>query len=354
MPAARLLDTTRSLGEAETTVRELTGDRAEAPPVTLRPPGPVPDTAFFQGLLESHQVAIVVTDADGLIRYATRAARRILGPRAAAGARLLDLAGSAGHEAVAAPGQDGADTWELPGDAGEPACIEVRARDLRADPAVGGIVFMMRDVTGERRAVEALRRQAFHDPLTGLANRTLFNEEAARALARRGGRLVAVLAGDLDGFKPVNDTYGHPAGDKLLAAVAAALAGAVRPSDLVARVGGDEFAVLLDDLPDRAEAGALAARVVDGVAKVAVQLKGGTASVGISVGVAVTRSGAGVSADELLGRADDALYAAKAAGKRTWRQHDPGTAGEPPAPPAPGEVGTRGSAAGLFSSALRR
>jgi diguanylate cyclase (GGDEF)-like protein len=335
-------------------VSEMTGARAEAPSVTPQPPWPGPGAAFFQGLLESHQVAIVVTGADGLIRYATPAARRILGRRAAAGARLLDLAGGTGHDAAAALDRGGADTWELPGEAGEPACIEVRARDLRADPAVGGIVFMMRDVTGERRAVEALRRQAFHDPLTGLANRALFNEESARALARRGGRLVAVLAGDLDGFKPVNDTYGHPAGDKLLVAVAAALTGAVRPSDLVARVGGDEFAVLLDDLSDRAEAGALADRVIDGVAKVAVQLTDGTARVGISVGVAVTRSGAGGSADEFLGQADAALYAAKAAGKRTWRQHAPGMPGEPPAAPAPGEASTQGSAAGLFSSAPQR
>ena len=332
-------------------------DRAEAllvPPPTPDPgPSavPGPGTAFFRVLLESHQDAIVVTGADGVIRYATPAASRVLGTADLAGTRLQDLAGDAGRQAVTSaldqPGaQPGADTWELAGAGGETAYVEVRASDLRDDPAVGGFVFTMRDVTAQRQHEDRLRRQAFHDKLTGLANRALFDEQAGRALARRDARLVAVMLGDLDGFKAVNDTYGHLAGDELLIAVASRLTGAVRESDVVARFGGDEFAVLLDDLPGPDAAGTFAGRIV-GAVDAPVPLAGGTARVGISVGLAIAESGSGTSVADLVGQADLALYAAKAAGKRTWREYAPGLAGEPPAPSALGEVSKLGFPAAL-------
>ena len=157
---------------------------------------------------------------------------------------------------------------------------------------------------------------------------------------------MAVLLGDLDGFKAVNDTYGHLAGDELLIAVAGRLTGAVRESDVVARFGGDEFAVLLDDLPGPDAAGTFAGRIV-GAVDAPVPLAGGTARVGISVGFAVAESGSGTSVADLVGRADLALYAAKAAGKGTWREYAPGMAGEPPAPSALGEVSKLGFPAAL-------
>jgi diguanylate cyclase (GGDEF)-like protein len=316
--------------------------------VTLPPSDPGPDAApgpgaaFFRALVE--QDAIVVTGPDGVIRYATPPASRILGNRAAAGTRLQDLVGDAGRQALAAAldrdgPATGADTWQLPGDDEDAAYVQVSASDLRADPSVDGIIFTFRDVTGWRQREDRLRSQALRDPL-GLANRTLFNERAELALAGRG-RLVTVMMGDLDGFKGVNDALGHLAGDELLVAVAGRVKGAVRATDVVARFGGDEFAVLLEGLPGRDAARAFAARIVAAV-DAPFALAAGPARVGISVGFAVAGSGGGTSVAELVGRADRALYAAKAAGKRTWREYVPGMAAETPAPAGLGEVSKLG------------
>jgi GGDEF domain-containing protein len=121
--------------------------------------------------------------------------------------------------------------------------------NLLADPAVGGVVLNARDV-GERKALlDQLAHQAFHDPLTGLANRALFRDRVTHAitLARRQARAVTVLYLDLDDFKQVNDSYGHAEGDRLLTLIAARLRACARSTDTVARLGGDEFAVLVED-----------------------------------------------------------------------------------------------------------
>lgn len=303
------------------------------PPSSPAPgPRPVlgPGAAFFRVLLESQHDAIVVAGPDGVVRYATSSATRILGKPAVTGARLQDLVGDAARDDAALaldrlPGEPApaARTWQLPGDDGQPVYAEVRVSDLRAEPAVGGFVLTMRDVTVQRQREDDLHRRAFHDPLTGLANRALFDELAGQAMsrARREGRIVAVMLGDLDGFKAVNDTLGHPAGDELLIAVAEELRRAVRDSDAVARLGGDEFAVLLDGLPGRDAAGIFASRIVD-VFRAPLKLRAGTARVGISVGVAVSDGGTDMA--ELVVQADRALYAAKVSGKRTWREYAPG------------------------------
>ncbi len=173
---------------------------------------------------------------------------------------------------------------------------------------------LARDVEHRRALEQRLSHQAFHDPLTGLANRRLFVDKVEAALATReapGG--LAVLYLDLDDFKTVNDEFGHAGGDEFLVAVAGRLAGACREGDLPARLGGDEFGVLITGLTDGAEARGVADRIHN-LLSAPVEIEGESVPVGVSVGVAVD-SAETRGADDLLGAADVAMYRAKAAGK---------------------------------------
>lgn len=165
-----------------------------------------------------------------------------------------------------------------------------------------------------------LRHAANHDALTGLANRTLFFERLSQELA--GGShdgWVGVLYVDLDRFKPVNDIFGHSVGDRVLEVVARRLEGAVRAGDLVARIGGDEFAVACSEVDDPSALGVVARRIVDAVSE-PVAVADQVIEVGASVGVAVSPVGAPV--DDLMERADRALYAVKSEGRGGWRVAD--------------------------------
>jgi diguanylate cyclase (GGDEF)-like protein len=154
-----------------------------------------------------------------------------------------------------------------------------------------------------------------HDSLSGLANRAALRRETERALAEAGtgpGRVAALLVLDLDGFKAVNDTLGHPAGDALLVQVARSLAASVRPGDVVARLGGDEFAVLLTALPDRARAEVAAGQVLSRLRADSFQVDGIDLSVDASIGIAILVEH-GDTVDLLLQRGDVAMYQAKRA-----------------------------------------
>src|SRR5204863_1676136 len=169
--------------------------------------------------------------------------------------------------------------------AGEWRHLEAHVTDLRQERWVRGVVLNARDVT-ERIKLEAqLTHQAFHDSLTGLPNRALFRDRLDQAIARarRSREHMAVLLVDLDGFKQVNDSLGHDAGDQLLREVAQRFEQAVRASDTVARFGGDEFALLLESVNER-EAVALAQRLLDGVAA-PVAITGREVSLGASIGI---------------------------------------------------------------------
>ena len=168
---------------------------------------------------------------------------------------------------------------------------------------------------------------ALHDPLTGLANRTLF-QRTARARLARSGASIAVLVIDLDRFKQVNDVHGHGAGDQLLCHVAEVLLGAVRPGDLVARLGGDEFAVLLED----AAGAEVTAQRLHQLLGEPVQLQGCTVTVGASIGVACSPGDAS-SLEELLAHADAAMYRAKQVGRAPGEEpRRPQPAAEAPQP----------------------
>jgi diguanylate cyclase (GGDEF)-like protein/PAS domain S-box-containing protein len=197
--------------------------------------------------------------------------------------------------------------------------VEAVADNRLDDPAVVGVVLNMRDIT-ERKALEdELRHQAFHDPLTGLANRPLFQDRLSHAvaLARRQDRGFAVLFLDLDDFKTINDSLGHARGDDLLRAVAERISAILRPSDTAARLGGDEFIVLVEGSTLDAGAELVAERLLE-VLHQPYDMNGEAGrelSVTASVGIAFGLRG---SADELLRDADIALYEAKAAGRNRY------------------------------------
>jgi len=166
------------------------------------------------------------------------------------------------------------------------------------------------------RLYQQLRHRALHDPLTGLANRSLFFDRAEQALARldRSERALLVVAFiDLDDFKGVNDTLGHARGDHLLQLVGERLRAVVRPADTVARFGGDEFALLMEELESDDDALAAAERVVRSLER-PFDLAGGSVKISGSVGISV-RSAAGVDVAELVGQADAAMYEAKRSGR---------------------------------------
>jgi len=179
------------------------------------------------------------------------------------------------------------------------------------------------DITEQKQAREQLAQLANHDILTGLANRRLFLDRMHHALARarRGTTSGALLYFDLDGFKAVNDSHGHRFGDWLLEETAMRLRKCVRESDLVSRVGGDEFTLILEDIGTTAAAEAVAVKVVDSLSA-PFEKDGEVASVGVSIGIAFF-DGSETDAEELVVRADRAMYRAKRSGKGTTKLYDP-------------------------------
>jgi diguanylate cyclase (GGDEF)-like protein len=184
--------------------------------------------------------------------------------------------------------------------------------------ADGGAVVLLEDVTERRNAEARITHLARYDELTGLPNRVNFRDEIELLLAtpHDADQLSALLFIDLDQFKQVNDTLGHPCGDLLLCAVADRLRAMLRPEDFVARFGGDEFVVFQQNIRSPDEAAALARRIVDRLSE-RYKIDNHLVEIGASIGIAMTVP-AGVSADTLLKNADMALYRAKADGRGTF------------------------------------
>ena len=281
--------------------------------------------ARFGSLVEHASDVVMVMDRPGEIVYQSPSVMRVLGyPRDALMRRpFIELV----HEA------DRNATLAMIGETGsrinaEPALTTIRCRhaggewrhveatftNLISDPTVGGIVINARDVTEQVALQTQLSHQAFHDPLTDLANRILFRDRVEHALLRRSAtdRAVAVLFLDVDNFKRVNDSLGHSAGDELLVEFAERLRGVIRAGDTAARLGGDEFAVLLDE-PDDAEV--VAGRLKQ-LLTTAFLIDYTEVFLTVSIGISVS-DGPQTSADELLRNADAAMYAAKSRGKAT-------------------------------------
>ncbi|MQS14966.1 EAL domain-containing protein [Streptomyces kaniharaensis] len=290
---------------------------------------------YFRTLVQSASDVILILEADDTIRYASSSAERVLGYPSLDGTLLTELVPPEESHAVgkalarmrgpadppvAVP--QSREHWRLLRHDRAPIEVEVRHNDLRGDPTVAGLVLTLRDVTEQRRMERELTHRAFHDSLTGLANRVLFQDRVGHALSRgeRSGAVIGVLFIDLDDFKVVNDTQGHTVGDELLVAVSLRISTALRTSDTAARLGGDEFAVLVEDALRPDDVDAIAAGVM-AVFTEPFRLGAGSVRVTASIGVATTEDS--VDAAELLTHADLALYSAKAAGRRQWRHYQP-------------------------------
>ncbi len=284
--------------------------------------------AQFKALIQNASDVLVVVDADGQVAYGSPSLERRLGwtGEALIGHSIFSIltttsADTARRQITAVVNGRSGDRlvvdWVVRHAEGDLVSFEVVIQQLLEDPNVAGIVLTMRDVSERRELERRLTYQAFHDSLTGLANRSLFHDKVEHALTRLRGRggLLAMLMLDLDDFKLINDTLGHSAGDEFLVAVSGYLADATPDGGTVARLGGDEFAILLEDLPSQADAQGVAETVISHLADPFV-IQGSEVRAGVSCGLAtVTGDDTAATVQELLRHADLALYEAKQRGR---------------------------------------
>ncbi len=279
--------------------------------------------ARLAALRRSSDLTTIVT-GEGVIDYQSPSSSQILGlaPSRLVGMTFRELLHpddwaaweSTLRKGVSEPESRATTRWRMRRADGVYVPMETRVHSLVHDPSVNGIVLNGRDVSERERLEEELRHQAFHDSLTGLANRVLFHDRLEQALARLG-RLngsVGVLFLDLDDFKQVNDGQGHAVGDALLQAVGLRLRDTVRVHETVSRLGGDEFGIIVEG-DDRSATEDVAERVLEAF-RTPFQIGVGEMIVQTSIGL-VTTSDPTDSADGLIQRADVAMYAAKSAGK---------------------------------------
>lgn len=284
--------------------------------------------ARFRALVEKAQGIIMVLSPDGRIDYLSPGFARILGrePDEWLGRNIFELIHPEDADRVRADTAavlEGSNSGEesqyrLQHADGGWRVVAALGKNALNDPHVGGLVVNLRDITEWYEADRRLREMALTDGLTGLPNRNLLRTRAEEALtaAKRSGGQFGLLFVDLDRFKPVNDSLGHIAGDRLLRAVGERLAGAVRKRDMVARLGGDEFAVLLSQVEDDRDAAAVARKITWLLAK-PFQIGSEQLTVSASVGISCyPRDGTGF--DELLKRADLAMYQAKSDGRNRY------------------------------------
>ena len=280
--------------------------------------------ARYASLIKNASDVIMITDSDGQLQFASAAAERTFAihPDELVNRNLFDLWADGDREKLTAflaevvatrgrvigPIELAVETSDRRG------TLECVGSNLIDDTAISGLALNFRDVSERKALEEQLRKLAFHDPLTLLANRSLFwnRVEHALALAHRSQQQVAVMFLDLDNFKNVNDSMGHDAGDRLLQAAAQRLVKSTRPSDTVARLGGDEFAILLEGIRSETDIERIAAPISAAFNR-PLLLDGREIDTSASIGVACSRPGD--DAEQLLRNADIAMYNAKANGK---------------------------------------
>ena len=288
----------------------------------------------FQAMVKYSSDAITLLGKDLRVIYQSPAVKKILGrsPSELLGLPLADLVhpddvslAQAQLAKVLTAGLGSTSDFEFRAahKDGQWRTVNVVITNLFDEPDVGAIVLNIRDVTDRHALEQELNHQAFHDTLTGLANRALFFDRLSHAMDKgeRGEDAVAVLFLDLDDFKAVNDSFGHPAGDDLLFEVAKRIRSATRPSDTVARFGGDEFAVLVESgtMPEAAQA--VAERIIDALTPT-FPILANDFSMRASIGIAIAERPE-VTPDDLLRDADLAMYVAKRNGKGRYEMYRP-------------------------------
>jgi diguanylate cyclase (GGDEF)-like protein/PAS domain S-box-containing protein len=291
--------------------------------------------ARFRSLVAHSSDLITVLNADGIVTYQSPSIERVLGYRVdeVEGRRFDWLISEQDRSrleqltATEGSGATEAHTIEcsLTHRDGTSLRFEIQHTDLLHDEHVHGVVLNSRDVSERKAFEDQLQHQAFHDPVTNLANRALFSDRVEHALVRaqRGFADIAVLFIDLDDFKTVNDSLGHAAGDLVLQEVGRRLKLAVRPTDTVARFGGDEFAVLLDGVADSSESADAASRILRALES-PLEIDGKQVSPRASMGIyLVDRQSEAPEAAELLRNADVAMYMAKRDSKGSYRVFEP-------------------------------
>jgi diguanylate cyclase (GGDEF)-like protein/PAS domain S-box-containing protein len=288
----------------------------------------------FRALIENASDVVTVIDEDGTVTYDSPSCSAVLGypvgfrigqngfsyvhpdDQERAIRTLAETAEShkrISHIEVRLRHADGSYRW-----------IDASLADLRDEPSVNGFVANFRDITDRKLLEDQLSHQAFHDPLTGLANRALLLDRIEHALdgrRREPRRQLALVYLDLDDFKTVNDALGHEAGDTLLREAATRLADGLRPGDTAARLGGDEFAVLLENLVSHDAAYEIGARILESFAA-PFDMNGETVPVNASIGIAVAAGDE--DAASLLRNADLAMYRAKGGGKGRFAIYEAG------------------------------
>jgi diguanylate cyclase (GGDEF)-like protein/PAS domain S-box-containing protein len=290
--------------------------------------------ARFASLVQNSSDVIVLLDSDSTIRYASPSSI-VLGyaPPALEGCKFVSLV-HADDEALVSSfiagtgGRENAGPYEfrLRCADGRHIFAEALRTNLEQDPNVRGVVLNVRDISERKNFEEQLLHQAFHDKLTGLANRALFQDRVAHALDRhrRDVDSISVLFVDLDDFKTVNDSLGHASGDQLLKECGERLRDCLRPADTPARLGGDEFAILLEDSDETTHID-IANRIMKAF-EAPFALDGNEVFVRASIGIATSSAPdlAGVNGPEaLLRNADIAMYIAKERGKARYEVFQP-------------------------------
>lgn len=287
----------------------------------------------FKALTESAMDIVTVLDADGVIRYQSPSVKHLLGyaPEAMIGVSQFDLVHRDDAEGMRdtfrellTRGQmDRAIEFRVVRSDGEWRTLEAIGKNCLDVPEVRGVIVNTRDITDRKNIEKRIQHLAFHDALTGLPNRSLMQDRVSQAIGRaeRSGKRFAVMFIDIDNFKNINDTLGHDVGDELLRQVAERLIDSVRTHDTIARQGGDEFIVLLDELEGHQGATRVAQKILEAL-RAPFQIGGADQHVSGSIGIALYPDD-GRDPPTLLKNADTAMFHGKALGKNTYQFFTP-------------------------------